>query len=154
MWRTALGCTGCGIGAATALFHLKCHSPQFRTGPSSATVPINVNASTGSATIDISAVAGDLFAGTETAVITVPAIAGVASYTLELPAAALSGPQGEGAVTFSTAIGSLTVPGDMLTGIPGAEGKEAGITIARGDTSGLPDEVKEAIGDVPSFSFP
>lgn len=66
-----------------------------------------------------------------------------------MPATALSNPDGEGALTLSTEVGSITVPSGMLAGIPGVEGKTAGITIAPGDTSGLPEEVKATIGDRP-----
>ena len=93
--------------------------------------------------------AKDIFTGSGTAVLTVPAISGVNSYTLGIPAASLSGSQGEGLLTFSTGAGSVTIPSGMLAGMAGTEGSSAGITIAQGDKSGLPDEVKAAIGDRP-----
>lgn len=80
-------------------------------------------------------------------VLTVPSIPGANSYTLGIPAASLSGSsQGGGGLIFSTGIGSVTVPAAMLTG---TEGKQAGITIGRGDKDGLLEEVKTGIGDRP-----
>jgi len=79
----------------------------------------------------------------------VPSIPGVNSYTVGIPAASLSGSPGGGTLTFSTEAGNITIPGNMLTGIPGTEGKKAGITISQGDKSGLPEEVKAAIGNRP-----
>lgn len=111
------------------------------------TLPINVNA--GSAEIDLGSPAGAVFAGEDTAVITIPSIPGVSCYTLGIPATYLSGSQGEGALTFSADVGSITIPAGMLAGIADNEGASAGITIARGDKSGLPDGVKGVIGDRP-----
>ncbi|MCR4429615.1 MAG: S-layer homology domain-containing protein [Tepidanaerobacteraceae bacterium] len=73
---------------------------------------------------------------------------GVSSYSLGIPAACLTTPGG-GSLTFSTGAGSVTIPSGMLAGMPGTEGKQAGITIARGDKTGLPEEVKAAVGDRP-----
>lgn len=118
-------------------------------GMAGTTLPVNVNTNTGSAAIDLGSITKDLFAGTGTAVINMPSIPGANSYTLGMPAASLSGSQGEGALTLNTDAGSITVPLNMLTGIPEAEGKEVGITIGQGDKSGLPAEVQSAIGDRP-----
>ncbi|MEW5922131.1 MAG: immunoglobulin domain-containing protein [Bacillota bacterium] len=113
------------------------------------TLPVNVNTDTGSATTDMGTLVKDIFAGTGTTVLNVPSIPGVNSYTLGMPAASLSDSQGEGALTFSTGAGSITIPAGMLAGIAGTEGSSAGITIAKGDKSGLPAEVQAAIGDRP-----
>ncbi|WP_236995053.1 S-layer homology domain-containing protein [Heliomicrobium modesticaldum] len=119
------------------------------TNISETKMPVSVNTNMGSAATDLGALAKDIFAGTGTAVLTVPSIPGVNSYTVGIPAASLSGSQGEGALTFSTGEGSITMPSGMLAGIPGTEEKTAGITIAQGDKTGLPEEVKAAIGDRP-----
>jgi hypothetical protein len=111
------------------------------------TLPVNVNTSDGIGTTDLGNLAKDIFAGTDTAVLTVPSIPDVNSYTLEIPAASLSGSQGKGTLAFSTCVGSITIPSGMLSGIQETEGKKAGITISRGDMSGLPAEVQTAIGD-------
>jgi hypothetical protein len=62
----------------------------------------------------------------------VPSITGVNAYTLGIPAATLSGSRGEGALTYFTGAGSLTIPANMLARIPGTEGAEADITSCTG----------------------
>ncbi len=114
-----------------------------------ATLPVSVNTNAGSAKADLGTLAQDIFAGSKTAVLTMPAISGVGSYTMTLPAATLSGSPREGALTFATGVGSVTVPAGMLAGMAGTEGGSAGITFAQGDKSGLPEEVKAAIGGRP-----
>jgi hypothetical protein len=113
------------------------------------TLPVNINTNAGSATLDLGTLAGDKLFGEGTAVITVPSIPGVDTYTLGISADSLSGSQGEGSLTFATNTGNITIPGNMLAGIPETEGKSAGITIGQGDKSGLPDEAKAAVGDRP-----
>jgi hypothetical protein len=113
------------------------------------TLPVNINTNAGSATLDLGTLAGDKLFGEGTAVITVPSIPGVDTYTLGISADSLSGSQGEGLLTFATGTGNITIPDNMLAGIPGTEGSSAGITIAQGDKSGLPDEVKATVGDRP-----
>ncbi|ABZ82764.1 multidomain protein with s-layer homology region, ig motif, i-set domain, pkd domain [Heliomicrobium modesticaldum Ice1] len=112
-------------------------------------LPVSVNTNTDSAATDLGTLAKDIFAGAGTAVLTVPSIPGVNSYTVGIPAASLSGSQGECVLTFSTGAGSVTLPSGMLAGIPGTEESSAGITIGQGDKSGLPEEVKAAVGDRP-----
>jgi hypothetical protein len=82
-------------------------------------------------------------------VITLPTIAGINSYKLELPAAALSGTGGAGALTVSTGAGSLVVLEDMLSILPDITGKTADIVIGKGDASSLTTAEKAAIGDRP-----
>ncbi|MGE5613640.1 MAG: S-layer homology domain-containing protein, partial [Bacillota bacterium] len=118
-------------------------------GASMTMLPVNVNTSTGNAATNMGALAEEAFGGTGKAVVMVPSIPDVDSYTLEMPAAFLAGSQDEGALTFSTPLGNVVIPGGMLAGTPGTEGKKAGITIARGDKTGLPDEVQTAIGNRP-----
>ncbi|MCR4437304.1 MAG: S-layer homology domain-containing protein, partial [Eubacteriales bacterium] len=112
-------------------------------------LPVSVNIKTGDAETELGTLAKDIFTGTGTAVLTVPSIPDVSSYTVGIPAASLSGPQGESVLTCSTGAGSITIPSGMLAGIPGTEEKTARITIAQGDKSGLPEEVKTAVGDRP-----
>jgi uncharacterized repeat protein (TIGR02543 family) len=109
------------------------------------TVPITVNAGAQSASLDLGELAGNLSGGGNT-VVNVPSITGVNSFTANLPASSLSGSR-QGSLTLNTPAGSLTIPGDMLSGT-GLSGN-AGITISEGDTSGLSDDVKDAIGDRP-----
>jgi hypothetical protein len=119
------------------------------TDISKTTLPVDVNTDTESAATDLDNLAEDTFTGGGTTVVTVPSIPGVNSYTLEIPASSLAGGQQRGSLTFSTPEGSITTPGNMLSGVPGTKGKKAGITIGKGDKSDLPKEVKAAIGDRP-----
>lgn len=138
--------SGGGGGSSTPATHKADVSGIDTSGT---TLPVNVNTGAGSAAVDLGTLTGDIFTGRETARITVPSITGVNTYTLGIPAASLSNSRGEGALTFSTETGSITIPDNMLSGISGVEGKKAGITIGQGDKSGLPNEVKTAIGDRP-----
>ncbi|CAM3905093.1 S-layer-like y domain-containing protein [Cohnella lubricantis] len=83
--------------------------------------------------------------------INVPELAGATAYSLGLPAAGLTGGEDGGALTVSTALGSVTIPSDMLAGITGTadSAAEAGITIAQGNKDALPAEVRDALGDRP-----
>ncbi len=113
-------------------------------------LPVVIDADAGSATVNLgTTLAEDIFAGAGTAVLTMPDVSGLSSYTVTLPASVLSDPQGEGALTLATGAGSVIIPSGMLAGTPGSEGQEAGITIGRGDKSRLPDEIRTAIGDRP-----
>jgi len=114
------------------------------------TLSVNVNTDMDNATVELENILNsDLFAGTGTTVITVPSIPDVNSYSIEIPATFLSGLQEGDALTFSTDVGSITIPSDMLSGLPEIEGKKARITIGQGDKSSLPEDVKAAIGDRP-----
>ncbi len=108
-------------------------------------VPVTVNTADGSASLDLGTLAGTL-SGVGNTVVTVPPIASVNSYTANLPTSSLSG-SGQGSLTLNTGLGSLTIPGNMLSGT-GLSG-DAGITIGEGDASGLPDDISGAIGDRP-----
>jgi len=116
---------------------------------SGVTLPVNVDTKTGTARVNLGESAKDILAGKEIPVITVPSIPGVNSYNLGIPASYLSESQKEGILTFSTGAGNITIPGNMLEGTEGANGKEIGITIGQGDKSQLPDNIKQALGDKP-----
>ncbi|NLT15976.1 MAG: beta-xylosidase, partial [Clostridiales bacterium] len=106
---------------------------------------INLDTEANKVTVDLETITGSLFGG-ETTVVTLPSIPGVSTYTVSLPAAALSG-SSTGALTVKTDTGSITVPGNMLSGT-GLTGS-AEIAIGTGDKEKLPDAVKAAIGDKP-----
>lgn len=110
---------------------------------------VNVNTQAGSAAVNLGALARDIFVGEGTAIITMPSIHGVKDYTLVLLASSLSNSQGKGKLTFSTDSGSITIPGNMLSGVEEVEGKEVGISIGEGDKTLLPDAVREALGNRP-----
>jgi hypothetical protein len=116
------------------------------------TLTVTVNTDTGSAAVNVDAQQGNTIPGGENVTVTMPSIPGVSSYSLGVPVAYLTTPGG-GSLTFDTDTGSITLPADMLAGISGAEGKKAEITIGQGDKSGLPDNVKAAIGDRPLISL-
>ena len=106
---------------------------------------INVDTKTNSAKADLGTIAGNL-AGNGTTEVTFPSIPGVSSYTVSLPASSLAG-SSESELTINTETGSISVPGNMLSGT-GLTGT-AEITIGAGDKESLPDDVKAAIGDKP-----
>ncbi|MEA4925987.1 MAG: S-layer homology domain-containing protein [Syntrophomonadaceae bacterium] len=110
-------------------------------GISDMTLPVDVDTAGGSASVKLEALAEEPF------VVTMPLIPGINAYTLGITAALLSGSEAGDALTFVTGIGSLTLPGNMLSGT-GLTGS-AGITIGEGDKEILPDDVKSAIGDKP-----
>jgi len=104
-------------------------------------VPVTVNSGAGNASVNIGPVAGD-----DGIVVEVLPIPGVSSYTASFPSSSLSG-SGGGSLTLNTSLGSVIIPGDMLSGI-GLTG-EAGVTIGEGGKENLPDDVKSVIGDRP-----
>ncbi|KUO51156.1 MAG: hypothetical protein APF76_16835 [Desulfitibacter sp. BRH_c19] len=112
-------------------------------------LPVNVNSDKDRATVNLETLTGDIFTGKERTTVIVPSIHGVTSYTLGIPADTMSRSQREGALTFSTDPGSITIGDNMLSGISETEGKETCITIGEGNKSHLPDEIKAAIGERP-----
>ncbi|MBW7476510.1 S-layer homology domain-containing protein [Paenibacillus oenotherae] len=101
------------------------------------------------AIVELGALSDKIFGKKGTVVLAMPDISGVNAYTLQIPPAALSNIQEVGTLTFTTALGSITIRGNMLTGIPAAADKEIGITISQGDKSGMSDHVKAALGNRP-----
>jgi hypothetical protein len=81
--------------------------------------------------------------------ITVPEIAGAKAYLIGLSAASLSSGTGDGSLTVSTGAGKIKIPDNMLSGVSGITGKEAGIAIGQGNKADLPAEIKAALGDRP-----
>lgn len=112
-------------------------------------LPVKVDSNAGKASVDLAKLSEEVFAEDENIVISVPSIPGVNAYTLEMQAASLSDHDGKGMITFETAVGSIIVRPDMLSGMTGLDGKTAGISIAAGDKTGLPDDIKAAIGNRP-----
>lgn len=115
---------------------------------SDTTLPVAVNKSSGSASVDVGT-GSNLMAGGKSAVISVPPIPGVRTYTMGVPISNLTTPDVQGELTFKTDNASLTVPSNMLTGISGISGSKAQISIGQGDRSTLPADVKAAIGSKP-----
>jgi Trk K+ transport system NAD-binding subunit len=112
------------------------------------TLPVSV--SNGNGTVSLEASTAEALFGEEgTALVTIPPIAGLKDYTLEMPAFALAGSQGGETLTLSTEAGSITLPGNMLLGGLEAEAQKVSITLGEGDKSLLPEDVREALGDRP-----
>ncbi|MDD4495186.1 MAG: InlB B-repeat-containing protein, partial [Eubacteriales bacterium] len=125
-------------------------SPTYNADVSDGgSVPVTVNTRTGSVSLNLSSLCERL-ADSRNTVVTVPPIAGVSNYTVSLPSASLSG-SGTSSMTLSTAIGSVTIPSNMLSGT-GLTGS-AGITISSADTSSLPESIQTAIGNRPLISI-
>ncbi|WP_342476827.1 S-layer homology domain-containing protein [Paenibacillus sp. FSL H7-0350] len=79
----------------------------------------------------------------------IPAVQGVNSYSVGLPAAALTSGTKDNKLTVSTEFGQVVIPGNMLTGTPESSSKEVALEIGKGDKARLPAEVKEELGDRP-----
>ena len=90
-----------------------------------------------------------LFSESNEPVISMPAIPGVNTYTLELPASTLSGAEPGNTLTLSTDAGTISIPDNMLSGMSGTEDKKVGISIGYGDKNTLSDKEKEAVGERP-----
>ncbi|WP_286891752.1 S-layer homology domain-containing protein [Thermobacillus sp.] len=82
-------------------------------------------------------------------VLTVPAVPDADAYAVTLPMDSLSGAHGTGILKLETELGSIMIPGNMLSELPGSTDREAAIIIRRADPSDLPDDVKTAVGDRP-----
>lgn len=113
------------------------------------TLPVSVDLNTGSAAVDMETLAKNVLDEDGITVITMPSIPNVADYTLIFPTVTESTSHGQSALTFSTDVGSITIPDNMFSNILGVEGKKPSITIGQGNKSDLSDEEREAIGDRP-----
>ena len=109
------------------------------------TLPVTVNKNNGTASIDTGS--GKLSSG-ET-IVTMPSIPGVENYSVGIPVPDLSTPEVQGTLTLHTDNGIVTVPSNMLTGVPGISGSKAQISIGQGNKTTLPEDVIAAIGDRP-----
>ncbi len=81
--------------------------------------------------------------------IDIPVVQGVNSYSVGLPAAALTSGTKDDKLTLSTELGKVVISGNMLTGTAESSGKEVALEIGKSDKSKLPLEVKAALGDRP-----
>ncbi len=119
----------------------------IENGTKQSTMPIITDAE--NAKVNLGIQSESYWADGAKSVINVPSIPGVKSYTMETPTASLSGAQGNGSLTVSTAIGSITIPNTMLAGNSELKSKNASITIAQGDRSSLSNEAAAAIDNRP-----
>jgi hypothetical protein len=90
-----------------------------------------------------------LFEESNNSVISLPVIADVTEYTLELPSSVLSNPEAGSKLSLSTGAGTLTVSDNMLSTLSGTEDKKVGLSIGHGDKATLSDQEKEALGNRP-----
>jgi len=90
-----------------------------------------------------------LFSESNEPVISLPAIPGVTTYTLELPASSLSKTEAGGTLALSTDAGTITIPDNMLSLLSDTENKKAGLSIGHADKTTLSDSEKEAVGNRP-----
>lgn len=121
-------------------------------------LPVTVDKSSGNASVDVGT-GNSLMSDGKTAVITVPAVPDVDTYTLGIPVPSLSTQDEQSNLAFRTDTGTVPVPSNMLTGVKlpdgsvGISGSKAEISIGRGDKTSLPSDVKTAIGDKPLISL-
>lgn len=106
-----------------------------------------------SAVVSLGTLAQNIFSGNTDAVLNIPEIPGIESYTLEVPANILASKHTGAAITISTEIGNICIPSGMLAGMKDLEGKTAGITINISDMSKLLENIKAAIGNHPIVSL-
>jgi phage tail protein X len=137
--------SGSGGGSSTATTEYK----ATVSGTEGTTLLVKVDTTAGHASVSIGALVNKLFTGDKKTVINLPNIPGVDVYTLEVPAESLSSAQKAGELIFTTHVGSIIIPADMLKGVVGTDGKIAGITIGVGDKSGLSAKSAAVIGDRP-----
>lgn len=112
------------------------------------TLPVTVDKKSGSAGVDVGSGNG-LMSDGKTTVITVPSVPDVDTYMLGIPVSCLSTANAQGALTFNTDTGSVTIPSNMLTGVSGISGNKVLISIGKGDKTALSGDVKSAIGNRP-----
>ena len=153
-WHYDGGDTGGGSGSPSAPAYTADVSVIDNSGnhTKAAAMPITVDPDKGAAVMNAGSQSNPISKG-GTTVITVPAIPDVNTYTLDIPAPFLSTAVRQGDLRINTDKGNMTVPSNMLTGVAGADGRKAEISISRGDKSELPANVQAAIGDHPLIQF-
>jgi uncharacterized repeat protein (TIGR02543 family) len=109
------------------------------------TLPVTVDKDAGTASVD----AGSQGLDQGGTIISIPSIPDVDTYSVGIPVPDLSTNDVQGTLTVNTDAGSVTVPSNMLTGVSGISGSKSQITIGQGDKSGLPEDIRDAIGDRP-----
>ncbi|HHW01106.1 MAG TPA: hypothetical protein GXX36_16345 [Clostridiaceae bacterium] len=113
-------------------------------------IPVEVDKEKGSGIVSLDNVTIEtLFANSDIVSITVPSVAGINAYTLEVPASALTGSIKTRELSLRTDVGNIAIPDNMLQDAEGTEEKRVSITIEKYDVSMLPDDIKEAIGERP-----
>jgi hypothetical protein len=91
--------------------------------------------------------------GTKTIVANMPLVEAAGSYTLETSMKGLSSGGTRNKILLNTVLGTVGIPGNMLTGWEEAAGEKVAVTIRQGEKAGLPPNVKDIIGDRPLVQF-
>lgn len=113
------------------------------------TLPIKVDANKSSAELDLGPLENSILAKDATITINMPPIPNVRGYTLRFPTVPESSLLGQGKIRFSTDLGSIIIPNNMFSNIPGIQGKAPSITIKEANKDLLSNEERKAIGDRP-----
>lgn len=82
-------------------------------------------------------------------ILDIPVAQGVNSYSVGLPAAALTNGTKDNKLTISTEFSQVVISSNLLTGTSASSSKEVALEIGKGDKSKLSAEVKGAFGDRP-----
>jgi len=125
------------------------YKADVQTGGLSDTLPVHVDGDASSAGFSIGSQQGNDIKEGESVVVTMPSIPNVEHFTLDITGNCLTASDNEGALTFTTGLGSVTLPSNMLANRDDIQGKTARLTVSRGDASALSQEVRKAIGDRP-----
>jgi len=129
----------------------------LKTGNYEASYEVNINESKDSTTVSLSKDAiDDAFGASEaddddmkTVSIEVPVVEGTNDYILEVPAEALSQNHSNRMIQMSSEVGDITLPSNMLTGTGHESSGDVSISMGNADSSKLPEDVQDLIGDRP-----
>ncbi|MCR2807056.1 S-layer homology domain-containing protein [Paenibacillus soyae] len=83
----------------------------------------------------------------------IPAVQGAEGYSLELPAGLLTEDHGRNVIEIRTALGMLSVSGDMLVNLADKLGETVTFVLADADRSGWSEELRSRIGDRPAVDL-
>ncbi len=119
-------------------------------GENALKVPVTVNTASGTASAELSSEQLKSAGQGKALTVAMPAVSGVTDFTLGLPVSGLASPSAAGSVTLSTGAGSITLPGNMLSG---ESGSKARITLSAADPSALPQQARTLIGGRPVLSL-
>jgi|GEM_PF-3014052 len=117
-------------------------------GETDSSLPVLVDKNSEKAFVDAGARTGSLAEG-RNAVIAIPAIPNVNVVVMGIPVADISTEGDQASLTVQTDRGTVVLRSDMLTGVPGANGSNAEITIGQGDKARLSESLKSVIGEKP-----
>ncbi|MFD1174902.1 S-layer homology domain-containing protein [Paenibacillus puldeungensis] len=82
-----------------------------------------------------------------------PKVQGANTYALEVPAAALAGENLNRRIEFTSDLGGITLPGNMLKDTKLDSAENVGISMEKADMSKLPQDVQNAVGSRPAIKL-